>query len=79
LILFSVAVGCLLTSVWDKSIIEGEMWDAIFGRAIAIASKTAQTTDIVVSHFFKLLSEAKFVSWVILCWKSDAFLVQLLD
>jgi hypothetical protein len=58
------------------SSIETEMWDAIIGRAIAIASKTAQTTDTVVSLFLKLLSEAKFVSWVILCWQSDAFLVQ---
>ena len=49
-------------SVWVMSSIETEIWDAIFGRAIAMASNTAQTTDIVVSHFFKLLGEAKLVS-----------------
>ena len=66
-------------SVWVMSSIEIEIWDAIFGRAIAIASKTAQTKDPVVSHFLKLLGEAKLVSWVILYWQADAFLVQLLD
>lgn len=58
------------------STIEIEMWNTIFGRAIAIASKTAQTADIVVSHFLKLLGEAKLVSWVIiLYWQTDTFLI----
>lgn len=52
-------------SVWVMSSIEIEKWDAIFDRAIVVASKTAQTKDIVVSHFLKLLGEAKLVSWVI--------------
>lgn len=47
------------------SITEIEIWDALFGRAIAIASRTAQTKDMVVSHFLKLLGDAKLVSWVI--------------
>jgi hypothetical protein len=70
---FFFAFGHLLSvptaSVWVMSSFEIEIWDAIFGRAIAIASKTAQTKDVVVSHFLKLLSEAKLVSWVILCWQ----------
>ena len=83
--LFSYTFGHLLSislpSVWVMSSVEIEVWDAIFGRAIAIASKTAQTTDIVVSHFLKLLGEAKLVSWVILYWQADGCqcLVQLLD
>ena len=59
--------------------IEIEIWDTVFGQAIAIASKTAWTKDIVVSHFLKLLDEAKLFLWVILCWQADVFLVQLLD
>lgn len=41
---------------------EIEIWEAIFDRAIAIASRTAETKDAVVSHFLKSLGEAKLAS-----------------
>lgn len=48
--------------VWVMSSTEIEMWDSVFDTAIAVASRTALTKDIVVSHFLKLLGEVKLVS-----------------
>lgn len=52
---------------------EIEIWEAIFHRAIAIALRATQTKHAVLSHFLKLLSEVKLVSWVILRWHVNPF------
>ena len=49
------------SSVWVMSSTEIEMWEVIFGKAIAIASRTAQTKATVLSHFLELLGEEKLV------------------